>query len=67
MALERALEEASSVLRNGGVIALPTDTIYGIAASVSSDEAIKKLYSIKGRQQNKPIAICVSDIQDIRK
>lgn len=55
------------MLRNGGVIALPTDTIYGIAASVTSDEAIKKLYSIKGRHQNKPIAICVDQVQDISK
>ena len=64
---EKALDTAASVLKRGGVVALPTDTIYGIAASVSSDEAIKKLYSIKGRKNHKPIAICVSDVQDISK
>lgn len=65
--IDSAVEKAASVLKSGGVVGLPTDTIYGIAASVSSDEAISKLYSIKGRQKNKPIAICVSDVQDINK
>ena len=64
---EKALDAATAVIESGGVIALPTDTVYGIAASVSSDEAILKLYSIKGRQKNKPIAICVSDVEDINK
>lgn len=61
------LERAASVLKTGGVVALPTDTIYGIAASISSDDGIKRLYSIKGRATNKPIAICVSEIHEISK
>ena len=65
--VERALDRAKSVLQQGGVIALPTDTIYGIGALVTSDVAIKKLYSIKGRQKSKPIAICVGDIEDMSK
>ena len=65
--IQRALGRAKTVLQGGGVIALPTDTIYGIAALANSDEAIKKLYSIKGRQQNKPVAICVGDVEDMNK
>ena len=59
------MEEAASVISSGGVVAMPTETVYGIAASVSSNEGIQKLYAIKGRQQAKPIAICLSDVEHI--
>ncbi len=53
------------MLSSGGVVALPTDTIYGIAASVNSKRGIERLYEIKGRNRSKPIAICVSDLDDV--
>ena len=65
--VDAALDSAALVLKTGGVVALPTDTIYGIAVCVNSDEGIKRLYSIKGRPENKPIAICVSDVHEISK
>jgi len=52
-------------LRSGGVIALPTDTIYGIAALAQNLEAVEKIYKIKGRNPQKPLAICVSDTSQI--
>ncbi len=55
------------MLNSGGVVALPTDTIYGIAASVNSVEGIERLYEIKGRNRGKPIAICVGDLDDVDK
>ena len=66
-AVDLVVERAVSVLKSGGVVALPTDTVYGIAASVTSDDGVKRLYSIKGRATNKPIAICVSEIHEISK
>lgn len=63
--MDCALDEASSVLRQGGVIAVPTDTIYGIATSVLSDEGIDRVYSIKGRQEGKPIAICLNKVEEM--
>ena len=65
--LEHVLEEGAASLNSGGVIALPTDTIYGIAASVNSQQGIERLYEIKGRQRSKPIAICVSDLENVDK
>ena len=56
---------ASEALAAGEVIAVPTDTIYGIAALVQSKKAVEKLYTIKKRNASKPIAICVADIEDI--
>lgn len=61
------MKEGAVVLNSGGVVALPTDTIYGIAASVNSERGIERLYEIKGRNRGKPIAICVSDLDDVNK
>lgn len=59
--------KAADFLLNGYVIAVPTDTIYGLACSANCPNAIKKLYSIKGRDATKPVAICVTNIADVRK
>ncbi|XP_077977209.1 threonylcarbamoyl-AMP synthase-like [Glandiceps talaboti] len=58
---------AAESLKKGNVIALPTDTIYGVAALAQSTEAVQQLYNIKGRNGSKPIAICVSELKDIEK
>lgn len=57
---------ASKLLRSGQVIGIPTDTIYGLACSANDPEAIKRLYEIKGRNEEKPVAICVSDYKDLK-
>lgn len=54
-------------LKEGAVVAVPTDTIYGLACLAQSSEAIKRTYDIKGRNGQKPLAICVGEIQDIYK
>lgn len=64
---KRAVELACKLMRSGQVIALPTDTIYGLACNANDPEAIKKLYEIKGRNFEKPVAICVSDYDELRK
>jgi len=60
-----AVKAAAEALAAGEVIAVPTDTIYGIAALVQNKEAVEKLYKIKKRNPSKPIAICVGEIEDI--
>ncbi|XP_034827885.1 threonylcarbamoyl-AMP synthase [Maniola hyperantus] len=64
---EKSFVKAADLLSKGHVIAVPTDTIYGLACSANCPEAIKKLYTIKGRDSAKPVAICVTYITDIRK
>lgn len=59
--------KAAELLANGHVIAVPTDTIYGLACSANCPEAIRKLYTIKGRDSTKPVAICVTYANDLRK
>ena len=64
--LEKGLGEctvrASGVLRQGGVIIYPTDTLYGLGADAFSDEAVAKVYAIKGRSEQKPIHCVVADL-----
>lgn len=59
--------ECVEAFRREGVVAVPTDTIYGLAASAESRVAIQKLYSIKGRNQEKPLAICVHNVESIER
>lgn len=61
-----AVHKASSLLKKGQVIGIPTDTIYGLACSANDPEAIKRLYEIKGRNEEKPVAICVSEFEHLR-
>lgn len=57
---------AVNLLKSGGVIAVPTDTIYGLACDATSIVAIEKLYAIKCRNEEKPVAICLGDISDVK-
>ena len=61
--IKEALETASEKLHKGGIIAIPTDTVYGFAALVSDETAIEKLYRIKEREQNKSIAVLLGDAE----
>ena len=56
---------ASVVLCDGGIIAVPTDTIYGIASLAQNSAAIGRLYEVKGRRCSKPLAISVSSVNDV--
>ena len=59
------LNQAVELLRDGGVVAFPTDTVYGVGVDPLQPEAVRKLYQIKGRPDNKPIAILLGSIEDI--
>ena len=62
---EDALSKAVSILRNGGIIALPTETVYGLVGDFFSEDAVRKIYEIKGRDFSKPLSIFVYDIQSV--
>lgn len=57
-----AIDQALSLLHQGEVIALPTDTVYGVAALALNAEAVAKLYRVKDRPLNKPIPVFVPSI-----
>jgi L-threonylcarbamoyladenylate synthase len=58
-----AIAYAVNVLNNGGIVAFPTDTVYGLAAPVCNEEAIDRLYVVKGRKHTKAIAVLMSKVE----
>ena len=63
--LNHAVTLSMKELLRGGVIAVPTDTIYGLAGLAQNADAIHRIYDIKGRGNTKPIAISVGCINDV--
>ncbi|MCC6323695.1 threonylcarbamoyl-AMP synthase [Candidatus Nomurabacteria bacterium] len=59
--------KAEKILKNGGVIIAPTDTLYGILACAEDKNAVQKIYKIKGRDNNKPFIILIASIKDLEK
>ena len=61
-----ALQHALDVLQNGGLVAFPTDTVYGLAALPSKPAYIESLYTVKGRESTRAIAILISSAEELR-
>lgn len=57
----RDIETAVAVMKNGGVIAYPTDTVWGIGCDATNDAAVKRIYEIKHRSDSKALITLVSD------
>ena len=60
------INQAIVILKDGGVIAFPTDTVYGVGVDPFQPEAVRKLYQIKGRPIDKPIPILVGSVDDVK-
>jgi L-threonylcarbamoyladenylate synthase len=56
---------ASRLLRAGGVIALPTETVYGLAADIANEAAVRRVYAIKGRPLGHPLIVHIADPDDL--
>ncbi|KAM9116313.1 threonylcarbamoyl-AMP synthase [Pangshura tecta] len=59
---QETLGAAVAALREGGLVALPTDTVYGVACLAQSARALRRIYSLKGREARKPLAICLAEV-----
>ena len=57
-----AVNVASEILKSGGIVAVPTETVYGLAASAYSDDAIKSVFTAKGRPQDNPLIVHIASI-----
>jgi L-threonylcarbamoyladenylate synthase len=58
---DEIIGKAVKILRDGGVIAYPTETFYGLAADAENEQAIKKIFHVKGREFRNPIALIIGD------
>src|SRR5436190_22106544 len=59
---QQAVRRAAELLRAGEVIALPTETVYGLAANALDQDAVRRIFEIKGRPANNPIIVHVASV-----
>ena len=59
------INEAGSILKGGGLVAFPTETVYGLGANALDKEAVKKIFEAKGRPQDNPLIVHISDFDEI--
>ncbi len=62
---EAALQEAARILRSGGLVAFPTETVYGLGANGLEEAAAKKIYAAKGRPSDNPLIVHISAMEEL--
>ncbi|MBO7377687.1 MAG: Sua5/YciO/YrdC/YwlC family protein [Clostridia bacterium] len=62
-----SLALAASIIKEGGVVAFPTETVYGLGGSATSDAAVREIYSVKGRPSDNPLIVHVHPDFDVNK
>ena len=60
------LKEASAVIRSGGLVAFPTETVYGLGGDATNPEASRKIYAAKGRPSDNPLIVHIADFSQLR-
>jgi L-threonylcarbamoyladenylate synthase len=60
-----ALAEAVAILQAGGVVAMPTDTLYGLAADPFSSEAVARVFAVKGRSTDRAMPLVAADVDQV--
>lgn len=61
------IKTAADILKNGGVVAMPTETVYGLAADALKGEAVKKIFLAKRRPMDNPLIVHIAEIDDIER
>lgn len=64
---EKDISAAADLIRGGGIVAVPTETVYGLACDGRSDEAVRRVYDVKGRPEVKPLSLMVPSIFSIER
>lgn len=63
---EESSERAAEILKNGGLVAIPTETVYGLAANALDEAAVKSIFVAKGRPQDNPLIVHISNFDMIK-
>ncbi|MCS7104025.1 MAG: L-threonylcarbamoyladenylate synthase [Thermofilaceae archaeon] len=62
---QQAIREASELLKQGGLVAFPTETVYGLGAIVYNKHSVKKIFEVKGRPRNNPLIVHISNLNQL--
>ena len=63
---DKKLQEVANIIRQGGIVVFPTETVYGIGTNGLDSKAISKVYHVKQRPLNKPISLLVSSLEMVK-
>jgi len=63
--LQKQIDKGIQILKQGGVIAFPTDTVYGLGADAFNSNAVKRIYDIKKRPKHLPLPLLIGDIKQL--
>lgn len=64
---KNAVNQAALILKEGGLVAIPTETVYGLAADATNPNAVKSIFAAKGRPQDNPLIVHVADYEMLHK
>ena len=62
---DSGIERAAGLLRQGGLVAVPTETVYGLAANALDGRAVSKIFLAKGRPQDNPLIVHISSLEEL--
>ena len=62
---KKSIITAAEILKKGGLVAIPTETVYGLAANALDGEAVKKIFLAKGRPQDNPLIVHIAELEEI--
>ncbi len=61
-----SMKELGAIIASGGLVAFPTETVYGLGADAYNDDAVKKIYEAKGRPSDNPLIVHFADVDSIK-
>jgi L-threonylcarbamoyladenylate synthase len=67
MTTKEKIKKTVKILKSGGLVAFPTETVFGIGAALDQPEAIKQIFKLKKRPKNKPLQILIADMAQAKK
>ena len=62
---DNSIKKSSLLLKSGGIVAIPTETVYGLAADCFNEEAVKKIFIAKGRPQDNPLIVHIASLDQL--
>ena len=65
LSIQKQVEQGISILKQGGIVAFPTDTVYGLGACISLPHAVERVYQVKKRPLNMPLPLLLADKSQI--
>lgn len=63
----KGIIKAAAIIKNGGIVAFPTETVYGLGAAATNSRAVKKIYAAKGRPSDNPLIVHIASLKQLER